>query len=84
MRSFHTATFQFQIVQAGDGSGKGAALIAAIASKLNEKESPTSPHGPPPDITVRLHRKSRCVLSEKSLQADMPNANPVPNGDELP
>lgn len=26
--------FQFNIVQAGDGSGKGAALIACIAEKL--------------------------------------------------
>jgi hypothetical protein len=31
--------FQFNIVQAGDGSGKGAALIAAIASRLHETEA---------------------------------------------
>jgi hexokinase len=30
---------QFNIVQAGDGSGKGAALIAAIASRLHEVEA---------------------------------------------
>ena len=27
---------QFKIVQAGDGSGKGAALIAAIAARLEQ------------------------------------------------
>ncbi len=27
-------SLQFQLVQAGDGSGKGAALVAAIADRL--------------------------------------------------
>lgn len=34
MEILQACRFQLNLVQAGDGSGKGAALVAAIAQKL--------------------------------------------------
>ncbi|VDK28138.1 unnamed protein product [Gongylonema pulchrum] len=72
---------KFKVLQTGDGSGKGAALITAIISRLDKKKKQQKEEG---DTSIQLNENVEKPGPTPEMESDNRTTDELFNGQEIP